>query len=121
MTIVRRPAKALGLAALLALGVTAPAYAENPVIVSHEQDVGTITRSVVVDVSDLSLASAAGRRALESRITSAARKVCDFNGIYGLNQPVGYDNCFKAARSDALSQASAIQTADAGTIRVASR
>ncbi len=123
MTTVRRPVKALGLAALLAMGVTAPAFAaENPVVVSHEQEPGTITRTLTVDISDISLASASGRRELDSRITRASRKVCDYNGIYGLNQPVGYDACFKAARSDALSQASAVQTADAGTvIRVASR
>ena len=111
MTIVRRPKAAMGLFALIALGVSTPAFAASDVIIMHEVEPGTITRTTTIDISDISLASAQGRRTLESRITRAARKVCDYNGVYGLDQPAGFKECFTEARSNALSQARVVQTA----------
>lgn len=111
MTTVRRPVRALGLFALLSLGIAAPAMADSDLIVSHHPETGSITRSMSVDISDLRLASADGRAKLERRITSAAKKVCDYNSGEGLRQPADYVRCFDKARADALSSAPVIQTA----------
>jgi UrcA family protein len=111
MTTVRRPVGALGLFALLSLGIAAPALADNDLVVSHHPESGSITRSMRVDISDLRLTSAEGRSTLDRRITSAAKKVCAYNSGEGLRQPADYVRCFDKAKADALSSAPAIQTA----------
>ena len=111
MSTVRRPVGALGLFALLSLGIAAPAMADTDLVVSHQPELGTVTRTLRVDISDLSLATANGRDRLNRRVISAAKKVCDYNSGEGLRQPADYVRCFNQAKADALSSAPAIQTA----------
>ena len=121
MTISRRSAGALGLLALATLSAAAPALAQSDLVVQPNSELGTVTRTIKVDVSDLSLSTPQGRARLENRITLAAKKVCDYNGGFGLRQPTDYYNCYDAAKSDALSSAGRVNTASNGLIVVASR
>jgi len=110
MSIVNRPA-AMGLFAALAFGLSAPAFADTDLVVDYHPESGSITRTKQVDISDLHLSTARDRARLEQRITLAAKKVCDYNGGYGLRQPADYTRCFTKAKADALGSAPAIQTA----------
>jgi UrcA family protein len=111
MSISRRPAGALGLFALVTLGFAAPAFAADDLVVDFQPEAGTVTRTLKVDVSDLRLASAEGRSRAKDRVIRAAKKVCDYNGGYGLRQPKDYERCFTQARSEALSDPRLVQTA----------
>jgi UrcA family protein len=120
MTISRRSAGALGLFALVTLGA-APALAQSDLVVEPQTEIGSVTRTMKVEIADLSLKTPEGRAKLESRINFAAKRVCDYNRGVGLRQPTDYYNCFDAAKSGAMSSANAVQTASNGFIQVASR
>ncbi|HEX7783108.1 MAG TPA: UrcA family protein [Sphingobium sp.] len=121
MTISRRSAGALGVFALAMLGAATPALAQSDLVVQPNSEVGTVTRTMKVNVSDLALSTPQGRARLENRITLAAKRVCDYNGGIGLRQPADYYNCYDAAKSGAMSSANAVHTASNGFIVVASR
>ncbi|CAN5252976.1 hypothetical protein BH10PSE12_BH10PSE12_05010 [soil metagenome] len=110
MTTVHRPIGAVALFAVLALSVSTPALADTDLVVNYQPN-GAITRTLKVDYSDLKTGTAAGRSALKHRLTLAAKKVCDYNGGYGLRQPADYTRCFLETRAAALSDAGLIQTA----------
>lgn len=111
MSIARRPIGALSLFAIAALSVSAPAFAADDLVVDFQPEAGTVTRTMKVDVSDLSLATADGRARAKERLVRAAKKVCDYNGGYGLRQPQDYQDCFTQARSNALNDPRLVQTA----------
>jgi UrcA family protein len=111
MTDVHRPAGAMALFAVFALGFATPALADTDLVVNYHPDTGAITRSIKVSYADLQVGSTAGRTTLRHRLTLAAKKVCDYNGGYGLRQPPDYTRCFREAKAAALNEASLIQTA----------
>jgi UrcA family protein len=121
MTISRRSAGALGVFALVALGAAAPAVAQSDLVVEPSSEIGTITRTMKVNVSDLSLATPEGRAKLEHRVTFAAKRVCDYNGGYGLKQPRDFYTCFDQAKAGAMGDPRAVQTASNGYLVIASR
>jgi len=73
------------------IGATAPAAAQP---VAHTK---------TVSYGDLNLASASGRKVLDSRINRAAHNVC-FNGGNDVASLVAADRCIEAARADAKAQ-----------------
>lgn len=90
------------LTGLVTLGAFAgPALANRPMVVSPQQQ---DSRSVVVKVSDLNLASAGDQRTLALRVKRAAFEVCDMERGSVLNTTPSALNCFDAARSGALAQ-----------------
>lgn len=105
-----RPTGAFAVAITATLAFAAPALAQSDLVVSYDAPAGTVTRSRAVEISDLQLGTAAGRAALDKRITLAARQVCGYHGMYGLRQPVDYVRCYDKAKGDAMSE-SPIQTA----------
>ena len=107
---ITRPTGAFAVAISATLALAAPALAQSDLVVSYDTPAGTITRSRAVEIKDLQLNTAAGRAALDKRITLAARQVCGYHGMYGLRQPADYERCYNKARSDAMSEAP-IQTA----------
>jgi UrcA family protein len=70
------------------IGATAPAAA------------APVARTTTVAYDDLNLASASGRKALDSRINRAAHNVC-FNGGNDVASLVAADRCIEAAKADA--------------------
>ena len=85
----------VALAATMALALPGVASAGNDnmdVIVDGRA--GTETRSIAVSVADLNLASTAGLRRADYRVTRAAKQVCGF--VNGSIIPVtqDYRNCF---------------------------
>lgn len=101
----------MGLVAIAAFSLAAPAIAADDLTVNYAPEAGTVTRTMKVDVSDLQLGTVQGRTLAKARIIRAAKKVCDYNGGYGLRQPSDYTRCFEEARNDALSSPRLIQTA----------
>src|SRR5579862_8641547 len=93
------------LAALLAGASTAGFAAEasamntNPVI---SAPFSPAVHAIRVSYGDLDLASAAGKRALQERISAAARKVCAVDDIRVLDQVAAGAACQSAAVSRAL-------------------
>jgi UrcA family protein len=73
------------------IGATAPAAAEP------------VAQTKLVSYDDLNLASASGRKVLESRINRAARNVC-FNGGNDVASLIATDRCIAAAKADAKAQ-----------------
>jgi len=73
------------------IGATAPAAAQP---VAHTK---------TVSYGDLNLASASGRKVLDSRINRAARSLC-FDGEKGVASKMAADRCIKAAKADAKAQ-----------------
>ncbi|MEJ7927635.1 UrcA family protein [Sphingobium sp. AN641] len=108
---VTRPLGAFSVAITATLALAAPALAQSDLVVSYDAPAGTITRSRAVEINDLQLNTAAGRAALDKRITLAARQVCGYHGMYGLRQPADYVRCYDKAKGDAMSEAPVIQTA----------
>lgn len=111
MPISRRSSRAIALLAVLALGATTPALAQDDFIVTHDAKAGTTTRSMEVDISDLQLATSKGRAKLRHRINVAAQTVCDRLDTLGVKQLKDYERCYSKAVADALSQARLVQTA----------
>jgi UrcA family protein len=60
------------------------------------------TRSVTVRYADLNLASDAGAQKLLSRLSAAARQVCDDHGTRELARVVRADACFRETLSSAV-------------------
>ena len=73
------------------IGATAPAAAEP------------VSRTKMVSYGDLNLASASGRKVLDSRINRAAHNVC-FNGGNDVASLVAADRCIDAAKANAKAQ-----------------
>ena len=73
------------------IGATAPAAAQP------------VAQTKLVSYGDLNLASASGRKVLDSRINRAAHNVC-FNGGNDVASLVAADRCIEAARADAKAQ-----------------
>jgi UrcA family protein len=111
MSISRRSSRAAALVAILAMGATTPALAQTDFVVTHDAKAGTITRSMEVDISDLSLTSTRGRAKLNRRIDFAARTVCDRQEIFGERQLRDYERCYNKAVSNAKDQVRLTQTA----------
>lgn len=88
--------------ALATLGATvtaAPAFAE----IAESQ-------TMQVEYADLNLASPAGQKTLDQRITKAARQVCGMDGVRTgtrLNRKEATD-CFRAAKAQAEKQFAAL-------------
>jgi UrcA family protein len=61
-----------------------------------------VTHSVKVSYRDLDLATVSGSRALEERITLAARKVCAPDDIRNLEEVAAGNACAREAVSNAL-------------------
>ncbi len=112
LKITRRPALfACGLAALT-LGASGAvlaadacpdqAAAASPVSSTVTGTAASAAHSVRVSYRDLDLATASGSRALEERITLAARKVCAADDIRDLEAVAAGDACQRAAVSNAL-------------------
>jgi UrcA family protein len=96
--------KSIAFALALAAGLPATAAAANPVV-----------KNEVVRFDDLNLASPAGVATLERRLTSAARRVCDYNETRGFSYIVSKDisTCMNNALASARQQValkSGIQT-----------
>jgi len=111
MPVSHRRIGGMGLVAIAAFALAAPATAADDLTVSYAPEAGTVTRTIKVDVSDLQLGTTHGRTLAKARITRAAQKVCDYNGGYGLRQPKDYTRCFDEARNEAMSSPRLIQTA----------
>lgn len=99
----------VALAATMALALPGVASAGNDnmdVIVDGRA--GTETRSIAVSVADLNLASSAGLRRADYRVTRAAKQVCGF--VNGSIIPVteDYRNCFGEALTGARSDLNAM-------------
>lgn len=111
MSISRRSSRAAALLAVLALGATTPALAQDDFIVTHDAKAGTTTRSMEVDISDLRLETSKGRAKLHRRIDLAARTVCDRLDTLGVKQLKDYERCYGKAMANAMSQVRPVQTA----------
>ena len=98
----RKTLVAFAAAMTLALPAAALAFS-NEMNVIVDGRAGTETRSVVVPVADLNLASAHGARLADSRITRAAKQVCGWlNG--SIQQPTReFRACYGAALDGARS------------------
>ena len=79
-------------AGICLIGATAPAAA------------APVARTTTVSYSDLNLASASGRKVLDSRINRAAHNVC-FNGGNDVASLVAAERCIDAAKANAKAQA----------------
>jgi UrcA family protein len=85
-------------------------------------EVGSMTHSRLVAISDLNLADRQGQRRLNQRINYAAGRVCDGAGMYGARPPKDYVRCYGDAVEGARAQVQQRLAADDGApIRVASR
>jgi UrcA family protein len=94
--------------ALLACAITgAPAIAQT------HNDV-----AIQVDAQDLNLATSEGRDRLNSRVNSAARKICR-SGMRGLAAVDIENRCIQVALADAQSQVEAAIANSIGNVRVA--
>lgn len=109
---------------LAAASAALPAAAEQPLIVEG-QPPATLIR---IGYSDLNLATAQGRAALDARVRSAARQLCVEPGVTGLWYKMHGKQCLTqtlaAARPQvrqAVADFNTIRFADAGTIDVAIR
>lgn len=110
MLSVHRSMRALG-AFVLLLGFTAPVVAATSDTIVSARSLGTVTRTMQVEISDLHLGTAEGRRTLDHRVTFAAKKVCGYNNGYGLRHPEEYSRCLSKAKTEALAKAGLRQTA----------
>ncbi|WP_336964369.1 UrcA family protein [Sphingobium aquiterrae] len=111
MPISRRSSRAAALLAVLTLGVTTPALAQDDFVVTHDPKAGTTTRSMEIDISDLRLSTAKGRATLQHRINLAARSVCDHQDSLGMREFRDYRHCYNRATDNALGQVHPVQTA----------
>jgi UrcA family protein len=62
-----------------------------------------VAHTTTVSYGDLNLASASGRKVLDSRINRAAHNVC-FNGGNDVASLVAAERCIEAAKADAKAQ-----------------
>lgn len=90
--------KSIAFALALAAGLQATAATAN-----------TVVKNEVVRFDDLNLASPAGVAALDRRITSAARRVCDYNETRGFSYivPKELTDCMTNALASARQQVAA--------------
>lgn len=79
-----------GLSVLVLLGTAMPAMAQQE------------TRQASVGYSDLNLANPLGIKALEGRVSSAARQVCA-NGDFSLQEKLQQNDCMRRSYSKATS------------------
>jgi UrcA family protein len=85
-------------------------------------DATAVTRSRLVATNDLNLADQRGMRRLDQRISYAASRVCDGDGMYNIRPPKDYTRCFGEALDGARAQVQQRLAANDGApIRVASR
>jgi UrcA family protein len=89
MRIFTKTLTALTAAAIITAGAAAPALANS--------DNGRIYKSVTISYADLNLASEEGADRLESRIRSAARKVCGPPENRSVRAMSDYRQCYKTA------------------------
>jgi UrcA family protein len=108
--------------AVAGLALVAPALAQNePVVIEGGQPVATVS------YADLNIGSAAGRHALEGRVTRAASGLCLENYRQSLAELAAEHRCFSLAMAKArididlaVARAST-QLASAQTIKVAAK
>lgn len=91
--------------------IATPAMADSDIVVSYAHDGKAVTQSTPVDISDLQLSSAKGRRYAERRITAAIKTVCSADRTYGSAGKSDYERCFADAHAKAMADAGLIQTA----------
>lgn len=85
----------VALAATMAVGLPAAAFADNSVTdVIVDGRTGAETRSMAVQVTDLDLTSNHGVRMADSRITRAAKKVCGWANGTVIQPTREYRACF---------------------------
>jgi UrcA family protein len=109
------------MAAVLAVSV-ATLTAPSPALAS--QLVYAPGASTQVQVGDLDLGSATGRRTLQARIAGAARRICQPALIGSLKERADRQACYTAAIADAdrqLQEAFAARGVEARPLRVAAR
>jgi UrcA family protein len=113
-----------GMAVLAAtVSVAAIAQPASQIDVSGgRNDAGSVTRSRLVATSDLNLADQRGVRRLDQRISYAASRVCDGDGMYNIRPAKDYVRCFDDALEGARAQVQQrVAARDGAPIRVASR
>lgn len=106
----------------LALAVSAPAYAQQPITV--EANPPTVT----VSFADLNLHSAAGQTRLQSRVRDAAETLCMDRSVRDIGRTAAGLNCLGRAIASAQPQVERLSRPDvtaaqlaAGTITVSAR
>jgi len=88
----------VALAATLALALPGAAGAmNNDMNVVVDGKAGTATRTMIVSVADLNLASSNGLRRADSRVTRAAKQVCGWVNGSVLPATPAYRSCFGEA------------------------
>jgi UrcA family protein len=111
MSVTRRPFGAFGVAALTALAFATPTFAQSDLIVTFDAPSRTITRTQTLDLSDISLSTAAGRAVAHQRVRAAAKQVCRTDSLLDVRVSAEYQRCYSKARADALDKVASIQTA----------
>jgi len=76
---------------------------------------------VSVSASDLNLASAAGRRALDARIDAAADRLCGYQGVVSLRDMAAARDCRDTFVKSARSRTRSASVAAAAGTQLASR
>lgn len=102
-------------AALAAIALCLPASAAHATALESIADSGTIrisgtsprhvTRTMLVKVADLDMASDKGLRRLGYRIEYASEQVCDPSSLASLQQRADFQHCMQGARRSGWDQA----------------
>jgi UrcA family protein len=113
---------ARGAVVLTAAMLGTVAVAQSPIDVSGRSTPGSETRSKVLRISDLNLASPQGQRRLDQRLRYTVSYVCNSSVMYGTRAPRDYVRCYSEALSGARGMiAQRVASGDTSAIRVATR